>query len=61
MKELTIVMAGKSKNGNFWAKVETEVDGFLLQGFIKRKETAFEEDEVIEVPSAVVNAIQWQS
>lgn len=56
-----IVKSGKSSNGNFWALVEKEESGFIMNGFLKRRSEEFAEGEEIEVPTPVVNAIEWRA
>ncbi len=59
MKTVNIVKAGKRSDNSFYALVEKDEQGFILNGFIKT--TNLLEVGMVEIPSIVEAAIQYKA
>lgn len=59
MKTVNIVKAGKRSDNSFYALIEKDEQGFILNGFIKT--TRLLEVGLVEIPSVVEAAIQYKA
>ncbi len=59
MKTVNIIKSGVRSDKSFYALVEKDEQGFLLQGFLKT--TNLLEVGIVEIPSVVEAAIQYKA